>query len=282
MLGRLRNRWLSVKWIRLSCGYWLRLSLHLWCWLSWHLWCRLSLSLRCRLLRCSSWVVRKIYSPLRSVCAPVFALSCAEKILELCDVIVVTLGCNIQLDVHAELINIAHPRLGGRTAALVETTCSGSCIVHWPVVVGVLISHAAVSCCEWILATAHLHGVEGAHVWLHAHTHRVHLWLLRRLLLRLFLHVCHDLVESAENVIGVDLFLSSLLLLLLLLLLHLLLLLCLHSCVALLHRCLHLCHHWVDRLLLHHRISLRHSHTHGHLGLCWLLCWSRGAAHQVE
>ena len=101
--------------------------------------------------------------------------------------------------------------------------------------------------------------------------------------MRISIHFCHDFVETSNNIIRIRLLNSRLLgLLLRLLLLHLLL-----HLYALSHGLLHLSHHWVHRLLHHHRICclLLHHHLHRvslHLGLLRLLSLSTGRAHQVK
>lgn len=101
--------------------------------------------------------------------------------------------------------------------------------------------------------------------------------------MRISIHVCHDFVETSNNIIRIGLLNSWLLgLLLRLLLLHLLL-----HLYALSHSLLHLSHHWVHRLLHHHWICclLLHHHLHRvslHLGLLRLLSLITGRAYQVK
>ena len=234
------------------------------------------------LLGQSTWVVSQIDTSLGRCWCCDFLQTCCKEILELLNIVVSWLILHIKFYVKAKLMHVTLPWLlrGTRTKWII---IGKACLVIRPIMVRILITTRH----GWgkgISTCTHLHCVVlTTHTRAHARMHscgKLVRWLLWGSWLRISIHFCHDFVETSNNIIRIGLLNSRLLgLLLRLLLLHLLL-----HLYALSHSLLHLSHHWVHRLLHHHRICclLLHHHLHRvslHLGLLRLLSLSTGRAH---
>ena len=181
-------------------------------------------------------------------------------------------------------MHVTLPRLSRRTRTK-WIIIGKACLIIGSVVVRILVATSH-GWGEWISTCTHLHRIvlTRAHARVHSCCELTR-WLLRGSWLRITLHVCHDFVETSNNIIRIGLLYSRLLgLLLRLWLLHHLLL-HLH---ALSHSLLHLSHHWVHRLLSHHHLIsclLLHHHLHRislHLRLLGLLCLGARITHKVK